>query len=100
MKVHLTPEAKADLEDIGDRITKRKPARAVTYLQELRERATRIGEFPTPVLRDRNGAGRSNRRSRQVPDRLRVRDETVQVLRVVHGARDLGALLGAEPFPE
>ena len=30
----------------------------------------------------------------------RVRDETVQVLRVVHGARDLDALFADEPLPK
>ncbi len=30
----------------------------------------------------------------------RVRDETVQVLRIVHGARDLDALFEEEPLTE
>jgi toxin ParE1/3/4 len=46
MKVLLTPEAEGDLEGIGDRIAEGNPARAATYVRELRERATRIGVFP------------------------------------------------------
>jgi hypothetical protein len=30
----------------------------------------------------------------------RVRDEGVQILRIVHGARDLDALFESEPLPE
>ena len=43
MKVLLTPEAEADLEGIGDRIAEGNPARAVTYVRELRERAPENG---------------------------------------------------------
>ena len=101
MKVRLTPEAKADLEDIGDRIAERNPARAVTYVQELRERATRIGEFPhAGPSRPQWGEGIRIAVHGKYLIVYRVCDETVQVLRVVHGARDLDALFKAEPFPE
>jgi toxin ParE1/3/4 len=56
MKVLLTPEAEADLEGIGDRIAEGNPGRAVTYVRELRERASRIGGFHMPVRSDRSGA--------------------------------------------
>jgi toxin ParE1/3/4 len=34
------------MEGIGDRIAERNPARALSYVRELRERCLRIGEFP------------------------------------------------------
>lgn len=46
MKARLTPQAEDDLEEIGDRIALRNPARAVSFVRELRERAKRIAEFP------------------------------------------------------
>jgi|SRR5262245_36013299 toxin ParE1/3/4 len=101
MKVRLTPEAKADLEDIGDRIAERNPARAVTYVRELRERAFRIGEFPhAGPPRPRWGENIRIAVHGKYLIIYRVRDETVQILRVLHGARDLDALFETEPLPE
>jgi toxin ParE1/3/4 len=101
MKVRLTPEAKADLEGIGDRIAERNPARAVTYVGELRERALRIGEFPhAGPPRPQWGEGIRIAVHGKYLIVYRVRDETVQILRVVHGARDLDALLEDEPLHE
>ena len=101
MKVRLTPEAKADLEGIGDRIAERNPARAVTYVRELRERATRIGEFPhAGPARPQWGEGIRIVVYGKYLIVYRVRDEAVQILRVVHGARHLDALFDDEPLPE
>jgi addiction module RelE/StbE family toxin len=101
MKVRLTSEAKADLEDIGDRIAERNPVRAVTYLRELRERALRIGEFPhAGPPRPKLGEGIRITVHGKYLIIYRVRDETVQILRVLHGARDLDALFETEPLPE
>lgn len=101
MKVRLTPEAKADLEEIGDRIAERNPARAVTYVQELRERAHRVGEFPRAgPPRPQWGEDIRIAVYGKYLIVYRVRDETVQILRVVHGARDLDALFEAEPLPK
>jgi toxin ParE1/3/4 len=46
MPVAFTPLAEADLESIGDSIAKDGPRRAVTFVQELRERGRRIEEMP------------------------------------------------------
>jgi toxin ParE1/3/4 len=101
MKLRLTPEAKADLEGIGDRIAERNPMRAVTYVQELRERASRIGEFPhAGPPRPQWGEGIRITVHGKYLIVYRVRDETVQVLRVVHGARDLDTLFEEEPLPQ
>lgn len=100
MKVRLTPEAQADLEGIGDRIAGRNPARAVSYIRELRERCLRIGEFPHGgPPRPQWGEDIRIAVHGKYLIVYRVRDEIVQVLRVVHGARDLGALFETEPPP-
>jgi plasmid stabilization system protein ParE len=101
MKVRLTPEAKADLEGIGDRIAERNPARAVTYVRELRDRALRIGEFPhAGPPRPQWGQGIRIAVHGKYLIVYRVRDGAVQILRVVHGARDLDTLFEEEPLPE
>jgi plasmid stabilization system protein ParE len=87
MKVLLTPEAEVDLEGIGDRIADRNPARAVTYVRELRDRAKRIGEFPhAGPPRPQWGEGIRIAVHGKYLIVYRVRNETAQILRVVHGA--------------
>lgn len=99
MRVRLTPVAEADLEGVGDRIAERNPARAVTFAQDMREHCLRIGEFPhAGPPRPQWGEGiRMAIHGRDVIV-YRVRDEGVQILRVVHGARDLDALFVEEPL--
>lgn len=100
MKVRLTPEAETDLEGIGDRIAERNAARAVTYVRELRERCLRVGDLPhARPPRPQWGEGIRITIHGNYAIVHRVRDETVQILRVVHGARDLDALFEEEPLP-
>lgn len=46
MRVVLSDEAKADLEDIGDYIAKRSPLRALSFIMELETKARELGEMP------------------------------------------------------
>ena len=46
MKVALSTQARRDLEAIRLYIAKDSPARAITFVEELRETAKRIGEMP------------------------------------------------------
>jgi plasmid stabilization system protein ParE len=55
MKVRLTREAEADLEEIGDRIAERNPVRAITYIRELGSALIVSASSPMPALRGRNG---------------------------------------------
>ena len=101
MQVVTTPVAEADIEGIGDRIAARSPMAAVKFVRKLRVRAEDIGVLPH---------GGAPRPQWGLDVRIvilgkyliihRVRDETVQVLRVLHGARDIDALLVDEPLPE
>lgn len=101
MKVRFTPQAEADLEDIGDNIAERNPRRAVTYVRELRARSGRIGDFPhAGPPRPQWGKDVRIAVHRKYLIVYRVRDETVQILRVVHGARDVEKLFEDEPLPE
>jgi plasmid stabilization system protein ParE len=93
--VRLADEAEADLEVIGDRIAEHDPARAASFIRELRERCIGLGRFP--------------KRFPLVPryERHRVRHcvhgnylvfyqveaEAVLVLHVLHGAMDYSRTL-------
>jgi toxin ParE1/3/4 len=100
MKVRFTREAEADLEGIGDKIAERNPVRATTYVRELRERCLSVGDFPR-AWPPRPQWGESVRITVHGNYVIvhRVRDEMVQILRVVHGARDLDVLFEEEPLP-
>ncbi len=93
MNVVLTPEAVADLEEIGDNISRRNPVRASTFVDELKGRVDRLSEFPCAApLRPQWGEGVRIALHNSYVIVFRVSNETVQILRIVHGRRDLDAL--------
>jgi toxin ParE1/3/4 len=99
MRVVLSELAASDLESIGDRISQRDPARALSFITELQGRCLQIAEFPhagPPRPQWGDGVRIVVHRSYLVV--YRVREDNVQVLRVIHGARDLDALFLAEPL--
>ena len=90
MRCAFTPLAEADLEAIGDYITRDNPRRAVSFIRELRQRCEQIADMPRAApLRPELGAG------------VRVvifgrylicdseRGDQVVIERIVHGARNL-----------
>jgi toxin ParE1/3/4 len=98
MRVVLTETAYSDLVEIGRAIAKDNPARALSFVGESHERcrglSTMARAFPLlPGWEDRGV------RRRAVGDYLifyRVSARDVQVLRVLHGARDYERIL----FPD
>ena len=99
MRVTLTTAAASDVEQIGDYIALDNPARALTYIDELQRRIAKLGELPQ--------AGRSRPewadgvRSTPFGSYLIVwwiRGDLIEILRVVHGARDLDALFSIQPL--
>lgn len=98
MKVVITRSAAADLESIGDRIAARSPARAMTYIDELRRRCAQIAEFPNSGP-PRYEWGEGIRIVIHGPYLIvhRIAGDTVQILRIVHGARDINRLFEDDP---
>ncbi len=45
MKVELSAEAEGDLEAIGDHIAQDSPARAISFLRELREKCSGLADM-------------------------------------------------------
>ena len=95
MEVFLTDAAVADLESIGDWIAADSPARAMAFVELLRGRCLQLGEMPLafPVV---PRFEKLNVRRRPVGDYLifyRVIRSHVEILHVLHGARDYEQLL-------
>jgi toxin ParE1/3/4 len=97
----FTPEAYADLRAIALHIAADNPVRALGYVAKIEERCKRIAEFPNAgPPRPEWGDGVRIAVHGYYLIIYRVRVETVQVLRVIHGARDIDSLLESEPLPE
>jgi toxin ParE1/3/4 len=92
MKVVISTNAECDLVEIADWISEDNPAAAVSLLKRLRDCCMTLGDFPE--------------RFRRVHGAVRLRpvaayaifydvgEDRVDVLRVLHGARDYAGLFG------
>jgi toxin ParE1/3/4 len=91
MRLIFTALAEHDLEAIGDYIAKDNPLRALSFLKELRQHCTRILDNPMGYrMRPEFGETiRSCAHGRYVVFYSATPSEVV-ILRVIHGARDLG----------
>lgn len=95
MKVRLTSEARQDILAIGDHIAMDNSVRARSFVQELRGKAHALADtpyaFPLVPRFERHGI----RRRAHGPYLIFyiVGDAHVEVLRILHGARDYGRLL-------
>ena len=89
----FTPEAQADLRDIAYYIARRNPERAETFVDGIIVHCHEIAATPG-VGRARDDIGRA---MRSIPHGnylifYRVIDAGIEVLRVLHGARDITRL--------
>lgn len=93
----ISGAAERDITDIGDFIAGDNPARARTFIAELRAKAAQAAERPRSFrARDDVAPGlRSTLHGRYVIFFRELPDE-VRVVRVLHGARDLGGVFGGK----
>jgi toxin ParE1/3/4 len=98
MRVVFTTAAEADLETIGDWIATYSPARAATFVLELRDRCERLASLPRayPLVPRHEGAGIRRKPYGDYLIFYRVGSDTVEIVHILHGARDYEKLL----FPE
>ncbi len=91
----ILPAAKADLIEIGDFIAQDNPARALSFVAEIEAKMLQAAERPESFpARDDVCAGlRSARHGRYLLFYFNA-DEEVQIVRVLHGARDLLRIFG------
>ena len=98
MRVVLSAAATADLTAIGDYIAKDSPGRAVSFVQNMRTAAMRLGEMPEAFLLVPRYARQGIRRylHRNYLVFYHIEADRVVIIRVLHGARDYESVL----FPD
>ena len=98
MIVVITKTAEANLEAIGDWIAADNPARALTFIVELRDRCAALADSPRayPLVPRYEHTGVRRRSYRDYLIFYRIVDDCIEVLHVLHGAREYDPIL----FPE
>lgn len=98
MKVVVAEAAVADLVQIGRAIRSDSPARAETFVAELYDRCLRLADMPRafPLLPRWEERGVRRRPYGDYLIFYRITVETVEILHVLHGARDYERIL----FPD
>ena len=98
MIVVVTNEAKADLVEIGEFIRPHHPARAITFVDELLDRCSLLVEMPRayPLVPRYEGHGIRRCTYRDYLIFYRVMDDLIEVIHILHGARNYEVLL----FPD
>jgi len=96
MKVDLSPEALADLQQIARTIAVDNPRRAATFVAELKAKFITLAATPEafPVVGYYGGVDIGRRVHNNYLIFYRLRADSIVVWRVLHGARDYVELLG------
>jgi len=93
MKCELSPLAELDLEEIGDYIARDNPARAVSFVREIRGRCVKIAGNPeASPLRHELGEGIRMAVFGRYLIFYTADSERVRIERVLHGARNIPVL--------
>lgn len=95
MIVRVTAAAEADLEAIGDYIARDNPARALSFVQELREKCLSLADAPLafPLVPRYELFGIRRRVHGSYLIFYRAEAKRVIVIHVLHGAMDYETLL-------
>lgn len=95
MKVVITDLAEDDLESIGDWIAKDNPERAASFIVELRQSCFDVGPWPLafPLLAHRQHDDIRRKVHGSYLIFYRVRREAIEILRILHGARDYAQII-------
>jgi plasmid stabilization system protein ParE len=98
MIVRLTAGAERELEAIGDHIALDNPARALSFILELRQACLGLADFPErfPLVPGYEAEGVRHRVQGNYLIFYRAGAEAVDVLHILHGAMDYAGIL----FPE
>jgi plasmid stabilization system protein ParE len=102
VKVVFSRNARQELEDIADWIARDNPERARTFVVDLVKRCKAVGRAPYSypfVDRSRDSALR-RRIYRNYLIFFDIRAREVQILHILHGARDYGQIVFANDEPE
>jgi plasmid stabilization system protein ParE len=95
VKVFFTEPAAEDLEAIGDWIAKDNPERAASFVREMRQSCVDVGRWPLAhaIVAHRQADGLRRKLYGNYLIFYRVQRDTVEIVRVLHGARDYAHIL-------
>jgi toxin ParE1/3/4 len=95
MIVEFSDEAERDLEEIGDYIAIDNPARAVSFVRDLREKCLGLADLPLgfPAVPRYEALGIRRRSHGRYAIFYRLTASAIIVLHIVHGARNDETLL-------
>jgi toxin ParE1/3/4 len=98
MIVIFSHAAEADLEAIADWITADNPDRALSFLRELRQCCQSLASAPRryPLVPRYRSAGIRRRAHRDYLVFYQISPNAVEILHVLHGARDYEPILSPE----
>jgi toxin ParE1/3/4 len=93
-RVVFSPQAARDLEAIADYIAAENPGRAITFIQQIRKRCLALAAFPESARRfPELGANAHWLAYRRYVILYRNLPEEISIERIIHGARDIIALV-------
>ncbi|SAK98625.1 plasmid stabilization system protein [Caballeronia temeraria] len=97
MIVRILPGAEAGLEAIGDYIARDNPRRALSFVWELRDKCMSLADMPLayPLVPryEHRGVRHRVHGSYQIFYRVTGQPERIDVIHVLHSARDIAAIL-------
>jgi addiction module RelE/StbE family toxin len=95
MKIVITKAAKADLIEIGEFIRPHNPTRAATFVDELLDCCYRLADMPRayPLVPRYEHWGIRRYVFQNYLIFYRVREDLVEIIRVINGAQDYDKLL-------
>ena len=98
MRLAFSDAAERELEAIGDHIALDNPARATSFIRELRKDCAVLVSLPerNPLLARHRRSGIRRRVYGRYLIFYRVEHDTVQILHILHGAMDYEAILCPE----
>lgn len=102
MRTVISAAAEADLEQIGDYIARDNPHRAISFIEEIRARCLTIAKRPKafPLMPRFKDAGIRRKIYGRYLICFRVKPGAVEIIRVLHGARNFGPGMLFDPEPE
>jgi len=97
MKFRIASAARQDLREIAEYIARDNPVRAVSYVKELNDRIRSVAVRPL-IYPERESWRKGLRSAHHGRYHIvfRIEGDVVEFLRVLHGARDIAGLLGAD----
>lgn len=102
MRVVITEEAENDLSEIGAFIQPHNPKRAASFVEELLDRCAALADipraFPLVPRYERHGIRRYPHRDYLIF--YRIHDDFLEIIHILHGARDYEILLFDNPTAE